>query len=908
MRTDQGTIVRRSDYRPPAFLVDHVGLEFDLDPARTLVRSRLALRRNPAATPGELVLNGEDLRLVDIRLDGEPLAPERWRLTPAGLVLDDPPDSGELETVSEIAPIDNTRLEGLYVSNSNFFTQCEAEGFRRITWYPDRPDVMARFTVTVRGPRESCPTLLSNGNLVGEGECADRPGWHWARWEDPFPKPSYLFALVAGRFECAERRIRTRSGREALLQIHVEPGNLEKCGHAMDSLVNAIRWDEERFGLELDLDRFMIVAVGDFNMGAMENKGLNIFNTRYVFANPEIATDADFAHVESVVGHEYFHNWTGNRVTCRDWFQLTLKEGLTVFRDQEFSADRLASQADSPEAAASARAVKRIEDVRVLRTAQFAEDAGPMAHPIRPEAYHEINNFYTLTIYEKGAEVIRMLHTLVGEAGFRKGMDLYFERHDGQAVTCDDFVAAIADANGRDLSQFGLWYSQSGTPRLRVRTRYEADSGRFVLTVRQWVPPQADGRPGRPMHIPMAVGLVGADGTSLPLPSPAELPPDGAAPTTRVLELTQTEHTFTFDGIGNAPVASLGRGFSAPVIIEATYFGEELARLARHDPDHFNRWDALQRLSMRAILAVLDRSWEPARARLLLDTFASLLDDPGLDPAFKQLVLTLPAEGFVIEQLELVDPVAVRAALRTVRVAIARHMRDRWREAALATAGAAWSPEPAAAARRALANLALGYWADADDPAALDAARERFERADNMTDRSAALAILVNSSSAYREPALAAFERRFRDDPLVMDKWFSLQATMHRQPEDPPVLERVLELMNHPGFSIRNPNKVRALVGAFCNGNPAEFHAADGSGYAFWGEMVASIDALNPQLAARLARAMDRWRKFDPARQAAMVEAVRKLQASADLSPDVREILGRTLGDADPTDRSSETT
>ncbi len=908
MRTDQGTIVRRSDYRPPAFLVEHVALEFDLDPARTVVRSRLSLRRNPAATGGELLLNGEDLRLVDIRLDGETLAPERWRITPDGLVVDDPPPAGVLETVTEIAPAGNTRLEGLYVSNSNFFTQCEAEGFRRITWYPDRPDVMARFTVTLRGPRDSCPTLLSNGNLVGEGECADRPGWHWARWEDPFPKPSYLFALVAGRFECAERRIRTRSGREVLLQIHVEPGNLDKCGHAMDSLVNAIRWDEERFGLELDLDRFMIVAVGDFNMGAMENKGLNIFNTRYVFANPEIATDADFAHVESVVGHEYFHNWTGNRVTCRDWFQLTLKEGLTVFRDQEFSADRLASQADSPEAAASARAVKRIEDVRVLRTAQFAEDAGPMAHPIRPDAYHEINNFYTLTVYEKGAEVIRMLHTLVGEAGFRKGMDLYFARHDGQAVTCDDFVAAIADANGRDLTQFKLWYSQSGTPRLRVRTRYEADSRRYVLTVRQWVPPQADGRPGKPMHIPFAVGLLDPEGRSLPLPCPTELPDDGQRPTTRVLELTQAEHSFTFEGIERPPVASLGRGFSAPVIIEATYFGEELARLARHDPDHFNRWDALQRLAMRAILAVLDESWEPDRARLLLDTFAGLLADPGLDPAFKQLVLTLPAEGFVIEQLELVDPVAVRAALRTVRVAIARHLQSQWRETALSTEGEAWSPEPAAAARRALANLALGYWADAGDPEALEAARERFERADNMTDRSAALGILVNSSSPWRETALEAFERRFRDEPLVMDKWFSLQATMHRQPGDPPVLERVLKLMDHPSFSIRNPNKVRALVGAFCNGNPAEFHAADGSGYAFWGEMVACIDSLNPQLAARLARAMDRWRKFDPARQSAMLEAVRRLQASAQLSPDLREILGRTLADAEPKDRSSETT
>ena len=910
MRTDQSTIVRRSEYLPPVFLVDHVGLEFDLDPARTLVRSRLALRRNPLAEASAdaegLLLNGEGLRVVDIRLDGMPLAADRWRVTPAGLVVDDMPGSCELAIESEISPQDNTRLEGLYVSNSNFFTQCEAEGFRRITWYPDRPDVMARFTVTLNGPRDTCPTLLSNGNLVAQGDCPGRPGWHWARWEDPFPKPSYLFALVAGRFECAERQIRTRSGREVTLQIHVEPGNLDKCGHAMDSLVNAIRWDEERFGLELDLDRFMIVAVGDFNMGAMENKGLNIFNTRYVFANPEIATDADFAHVESVVGHEYFHNWTGNRVTCRDWFQLTLKEGLTVFRDQEFSADRLAGEAESPEAAASARAVKRIEDVRVLRTAQFAEDAGPMAHPIRPDSYHEINNFYTLTIYEKGAEVIRMLHTLVGEAGFRKGMDLYFERHDGQAVTCDDFVAAIADANGRDFSHFRRWYSQSGTPRLRVQTSHDPGKRRFVVTVRQSVPFQADGRSGEPMHIPFAVGLLAADGTELPLPAPVELPDDGRRPTTRVLELTEAEHRFTFEGIDESPVMSLGRGFSAPVIIEATYFAEELDRLARHDPDHFNRWDALQRLGMRAILAVLDGTGAAERVGLLVEVFASQLDDQRLDPAFKQLILTLPAEGFVIEQLELVDPVAVRAALRTVRVAIATGLQSRWQRAA-APIGEPWTSDRAAAGRRALANLALAYWADAGDPAALDATRERFERADNMTDRSAALAILVNSSSPHRETALAAFEARFADDPLVMDKWFSLQAIMHRQPDDPPVLERVLELMNHPSFSIRNPNKVRALVGAFCNGNPAEFHAADGSGYAFWGEMVASIDALNPQLAARLARAMDRWRKFDPSRQEAMVAAVRKLSALTELSPDVAEILGRTLGDAEPEYRSTET-
>ncbi|MCD6732164.1 MAG: aminopeptidase N [Burkholderiaceae bacterium] len=918
MRTDQPVTIRRVDYTPPAFLVDEVRLEFDLDPDDTVVRATLRLRRNPAhrsadGKPAPLVLNGEHLSLVDLRIDGRALASHEFAIEGDTLSVPAAPEPFELVTVSRIAPAANTSLSGLYVSNDNFFTQCEAEGFRRITWFPDRPDVMARYTVTLRAPRGRCPVLLSNGNLVASGDCeatgpdgADRRGWHWATWEDPFPKPSYLFAVVAGKLVATERRLRTRSGREVLLQVWVEPGNEDRTDHAMQSLVRAIRWDEERFGLELDLDRFMIVAVGDFNMGAMENKGLNVFNTKYVFANPRIATDQDFAAIESVVGHEYFHNWTGNRVTCRDWFQLTLKEGLTVFRDQEFSADMLAARSPTPAAAASARAVKRIEDVRVLRAAQFPEDAGPMAHPIRPDSYQEINNFYTVTVYEKGAEVIRMLQTLVGRDGFRRGMDLYFERHDGQAVTCDDFVAAIAHANGVALGQFGRWYSQAGTPRLRASGRHDAKARRYLLAIEQSCAP-SPGQPEKaPFHVPLALGLVGPDGRDCELRvfeerdgalRPAAARTEAGAPgRTAVLDVTGPRHLFVFEGIEAAPIPSLARNFSAPVTVEFDYDDAQLAFLAEHDSDPFNRWEAAQRLAIDAVLAIVGGADAAGRCAPLAAVLGRLLEDESLDPAFRDQLFVLPSEGFIAEQLAVVDPVALRDARNALRRCVAGTLARRWAPAyeALCDTGP-WSPEPAAAGRRALKNTVLAWWVETQAPEAIAAAAAQFQRADNMTDRAGALHALLRTPARERETALARFGRDFADEPLVLDKWFSMQATMHRHAGDPPVLGRVRALLAHPAFSARNPNRVRALVGSFCNGNLAEFHAADGSGYAFWREQVLAVDAINPQVAARLARALDRWRKFTPDRQAAMRAVLEEVAAHESLSADVREIVGKAL-------------
>ncbi|MFO1300032.1 MAG: aminopeptidase N [Burkholderiaceae bacterium] len=918
MRTDQPVTIQRVDYTPPAFLVEDVRLDFDLDPHDTVVRAVLRLRRNPAHRPADgkpapLVLNGERLSLVDVRIDGRALAAPQFRIEGDALTVPQVPDRFELATVSRIAPAANTSLSGLYVSNDNFFTQCEAEGFRRITWFPDRPDVMARYTVTLRAPRERYPVLLSNGNLVASGDCepagpdgADRRGWHWATWEDPFPKPSYLFAVVAGRLVATERRLRIRSGREVLLQVWVEPDNEDRTGHAMESLVRAIRWDEERFGLELDLDRFMIVAVGDFNMGAMENKGLNIFNSKYVFANPRIATDQDFAAIESVVGHEYFHNWTGNRVTCRDWFQLTLKEGLTVFRDQEFSADVLAARSTTPAAAASARAVKRIEDVRVLRAAQFPEDAGPMAHPIRPDSYQEINNFYTVTVYEKGAEVIRMLQTLVGRDGFRRGMDLYFRRHDGHAVTCDDFVAAIADANGVALAQFGRWYSQAGTPRVRASGRYDAQARRYVLELEQRCPPSPGQASKAPFHIPLALGLVGPDGRDCELRVAEER--DGALRPvaaradrdahghTLVLEVTEPRHVFVFDGIDAEPIPSLARNFSAPVVIELDYDDAQLAFLAAHDSDPFNRWEAAQRLAVNGVLAIVAGADPVQRCAPLAAALGRLLEVESLDPAYRDQLFVLPSEGFIAEQLSVVDPQALRHARNALRRGVAGALAEQWAPsyAALGDAGP-YSPEPAAAGRRALKNTVLAWWVETQSPAAVAAAEAQFQRADNMTDRAGALHALLRTTAPQREAALARFAQDFAAEPLVLDKWFSMQATMHRHAGDPPVLSRVRALLGHPAFSVRNPNRVRALVGSFCNGNLAEFHAADGSGYAFWREQVLAIDAINPQVAARLARALDRWRKFTPERQAAMRAALEQVAAHEPLSADVREIVGKAL-------------
>jgi aminopeptidase N len=880
-------VVRRQDYTPPPHLIESVELTIELDPSATRVSSLIRARRGSAAP---LRLHGEGLELLEVLIDGRALGADEIALDDAGLTLQLPArDELELRIVNRINPLANTALSGLYVSNDNFYTQCEAEGFRRITFFPDRPDVMARYRVTLVGDAERLPILLSNGNLVASGPWpagADGRPRHYARWDDPFPKPSYLFAVVAGRLEAAERRLRTRSGREVLLQVWVEPGNLEKTGHAMGALERSIRWDEERFGLELDLDRFMIVATGDFNMGAMENKGLNIFNTKYVFAQPRIATDADFAAVEAVVGHEYFHNWTGNRVTCRDWFQLTLKEGLTVFRDQEFSADMLAAEAGSLQAAASARAVKRIEDVRSLRAAQFPEDAGPMAHPIRPDAYQEINNFYTMTVYEKGAEVVRMLQTLVGRDGFRRGMDLYFQRHDGQAVTCDDFVAAIADANGRDFAQFRHWYAQTGTPRLVVSGRHDPGQATYTLEIAQRLP---DGGP--PLHLPFALALLGPDGAELPLRLAGES--GSAMAGSRVLELTEPVHRYVFENIAVAPVPSLLRDFSAPVIVEFPYCAPELAFLTATDTDPFNRWEAAQQLALATLIAGLEGRDE---SPIMVAAWERALTDESLDPAFRDLLLTLPGEGVIAEQLPVVDPQALRAGRIALTATLGRSLAAAWAQthARLAPEGA-WRPEPAQAGRRALRNLALWFWAMTGDAQAHEAAARQFREADNMTARQGALAALLAAHAPQADEALARFADDLGDEPLAMDKWFAMQAAMRRGPDGRPVLERVRRLMQHPAFSLRNPNKARALVGGFCNGNLAEFHHPDGSGYRFWEEMIGEIDPLNPQVAARLARAMDRWRRFTPDRQAQARPVLERVLDRPGLSRDVAEVVGKAL-------------
>ena len=889
-------VIRRADYAPPAFLIDTVALEFDLVPDRTVVRNTMRVRRNPEASRAlHLELMGEQLEFISAEIDGQPFP--NAHAHEHGLLLDNVPDHFELTLTSICNPAANTTLSGLYVSGGNFFTQCEAEGFRRITYFLDRPDVMATFTVTLRASKADYPVLLSNGNLLEEGDLPD--GRHFARWEDPFRKPSYLFALVAGKLVALEERVKSGSGKEKLLQVWVEPHDLDKTRHAMDSLINSIRWDEQRFGLELDLDRFMIVAVSDFNMGAMENKGLNIFNTKYVLANPETATDTDFANIEAVVGHEYFHNWTGNRVTCRDWFQLSLKEGLTVFRDQEFSADMAGGATNE-----AARATKRIEDVRVLRQMQFAEDAGPMAHPVRPESYVEINNFYTMTVYEKGSEVVRMYQTLFGRDGFRKGMDLYFKRHDGQAVTCDDFRHALADANGRDLAQFERWYSQAGTPRVSVRTRYDAAQQRYSVTLRQGygdAAPAARETQKGPLLIPFAIGLIGEDGKDLPLQLEGEA--KAGAATTRVLEFTQTEQTFTFVNVAQEPLPSLLRNFSAPVIVEYDYSEDQLAFLLAHDRDPFNRWEAGQRLATRELLTLAGRAATGGALQLddsVVAAFARVLTDETLSPSFRELALMLPSEAYLAEQMAESNPAAVHTARQFVRKRLANALKSEWLTMyeQHRTPGA-YEATPEAAGHRALKNLALSYLAELDDPSeAVRLASAQYDTANNMTDRAAALSALLNAAAAHggsaqAQQALDDFYQRFEKEPLVIDKWFALQATQ-RGSAQRPVIDIVRQLMSHPAFNLKNPNRARSLIFSFCAANPAQFHAEDGSGYAFWADQVIALDAINPQVAARLARSLELWRRFTPALRDGMRAALEKVAAQVK-SRDVREIVEKAL-------------
>ncbi len=895
MKTEHAPTIQRADYRPLAWTVESIDLHFKLDPDATMVTSRMVCVRNPAAADeGPILLWGEALERISLKLDDAALPAEAVREADGVLQIDAAGERAVVEVVTRIDPRANTTLSGLYLSNGGFFTQCEAEGFRRITYFPDRPDVMARYTVTLEADRAECPVLLSNGNLLEQGELPG--GRHFAKWEDPFPKPSYLFALVAAKLVALERTVTTASGRKVLLQVWVEEGNLDRSEHAMDSLVHSMRWDEETFGLELDLDRFMIVAVGDFNMGAMENKGLNIFNTKFILAKPDTATDVDYENIESVVAHEYFHNWTGNRVTCRDWFQLTLKEGLTVFRDQQFSADmlaRVAGEAAGPAGAASARAVKRIDDVRVLRAAQFAEDGGPMAHPIRPDSYQEINNFYTATVYEKGAEVIRMLHTLLGPEGFRNGMDLYFSYHDGQAVTCDDFVEALSEANGVDLDQFMRWYGQAGTPRVSARGEWDAATGSYTLTLVQRTPPTPGQPQKQPLVIPVAVGLIGPDGRDRALRLEGE---SQAGAGTRVLALTEAEQRFRFTGLDAEPVPSLLRGFSAPVILELDEDDARLAFRMAHDADPFNRWDAAQRYAERVILG-LAGGQAGAVPEAFVAAFRALLNNAALDPAFRAQAAALPTESYLLERMAPADPAALRAALVLTMRTLGDALADDWLGLveSMQVPGA-YRYHPADAGRRALGNLALRYLAAAGNVRGLAAASARFEVATNMTERFGALAALVQSASPARDAALAAFHERYRSDALVLDKWFALQAGAWRWDEAAaPTLARVRALLSDPAFSLSNPNKVYALLGTFFRANAAEFHAADGSGHAFWAEQVIALDRKNPQVAARMARALENWRHYTPALQASIRPQLERVLAAPGLSADVREIVGKAL-------------
>ena len=903
MRTETPTTIYLDQYTPPAWWVDTIDLVIAIHDDHALVTAQLKVRRNADVPAAAMWLDGEAMTLVSVAVDGVALDASAYTLSDKGLSLPLAGDAARITTVVRIEPDKNTALSGFYRSKDGYFTQCEAEGFRRITYYPDRPDVMARFTCRLEADKTRFPQLLANGNPVGNG---DLPGnRHWATWEDPFAKPAYLFACVAAKLDMLEDWFVTTSGRRVRCAVYVEPGKLDQCGHAMAALKLSMAWDEQRFGLEMDLDHYMIVAVGDFNMGAMENKGLNIFNTKYVLARPDVATDTDYQNIDRVVAHEYFHNWTGNRVTCRDWFQLSLKEGLTVFRDQEFGMD------------VHSRAVTRIQEVRTLRAAQFPEDAGPMAHPIRPAAYQEINNFYTATVYEKGAEVIRMIHTLIGETAFRAGMDEYFRRHDGQAVTCDDFVAAMEAASGRDLGQFRRWYRQAGTPTLAVNGAHDAAVRRYTLHVEQRYPEtayearlRADSQPVErgPYHLPLAVGLLAAsDGREL------------AA--TRVLELREDRQSFVFEDVAEAPVPSLLRGFSAPVVLQTDWTVEQLILLMAHDTDPVARWDAGQELATRLILEGARRlagdaagstpagsasgvatamntastshpEWIPAA---YIEAIGRLLDSafaPAGDPAFVAEALALPSEAMLAEQMSPADPEAIHQARQALRVALARGLQGQlvatYERLAISEP---YSPDAAQAGRRALRNACLALAAETGDAADIARAQAQFEAGGNMTDTYAALAVLANSASPAREPALAAFYERWKDEALVVDKWLGVQA-MSRQPDTP---ARVRALLQHPGFDIRNPNKVYALVRAFCAANPRHFHGADGAGYAFGADLVLQLDALNPQVASRVARCFDRWRRYDSARQSLARTELERIKANAQ-SPDVLEVVSKSLG------------
>jgi aminopeptidase N len=876
--SEQPQVIRREDYKEPDFIVEKVELVFDLDRDVTNVKSRLFMAANPVRGTGkgdEVFLHGEDMKLLSVTLNDMRLASSDFTVDQDGLRFKAPGQNFIAELETQISPANNTRLEGLYVSQSAFCTQCEAEGFRRITYFPDRPDVMATYKVTINANKESCPVLLSNGNLIDSGDLDG--GRHFAVWEDPFPKPSYLFALVAGDLACVEDSFTTMSGRDVALRIFVEHGNEDRCDYAMDSLKRSMKWDEEVYGLEYDLDLFNIVAVSDFNMGAMENKSLNVFNAKFVLARPDTAADGDYERIESIVAHEYFHNWSGNRVTCRDWFQLSLKEGLTVFRDQEFSADQ------------RSRPLQRIKDVQALRAAQFPEDAGPLAHPVRPDSYMEINNFYTATVYEKGAELIRMMHTLLGPDGYRKGIDLYFDRHDGQAVTCDDFARAMEDANGIDFTQLKLWYSQAGTPKLDWQGDYDTDAKQYRLTITQKTDPTPGQPDKKPLHMPISIGLLGADGSDL---------------VAKTVELTEAKQEFVFDGVTEAPVLSFNRGFSAPVNITTDQPDDELVFLMGHDSDAFNRWEAGQKYATRLMLSAIaayeenggdvDAAFadEQARVDAFIAAMRATLVNDDLDKAFRADALVLPGEAFLSEQRKPANPEAIYQVRTALRKRIGQVLSDDFANTYHQNASnAAFTPDAASAGQRALRATALAYLVASGADEFADVAVAQYGTADNMTDQMAALSVLNNLDHPGRETVLADFEERFANDAVVLDKWFSLQAMSSRDD----TLARVKDLMSHPAFTMRNPNKVRSLIGAFAMGNPRHFHAKDGSGYEFYADRLIELDDINPQVAARLCAPLGKWAKYDVDRADKMKAALKRILAKPEISRDLYEIASKSV-------------
>ena len=878
MRTDIAQSIRLKDYRPPDWLVETVSLDISLHATQTKVRTTLSLKPNPKSAAAPLALDGDGLTLTSLTLDGTALPAENYVATPNSLIIAQPPNGPftlEIETL--VDPSANTQLSGLYRSSGTYCTQCEAEGFRRITYYPDRPDVMAVYTTRIEADKAAMPVLLANGNLIEGGHAPG--GRHFAVWHDPHPKPSYLFALVGGDLACVEDRFVTMAGRDVTLRIYVEHGKEGRCAYAMDSLKRAMRWDEEVFGREYDLDIFMIVAVSDFNMGAMENKGLNIFNDKYVLASPDTATDADFAQIEAVIAHEYFHNWTGNRVTCRDWFQLCLKEGLTVFRDQEFSSDM------------RSRPVKRIADVRGLRAAQFIEDAGPLAHPVRPETYKEINNFYTATVYEKGAELVRMVQTLVGREKFRAGMDFYFARHDGEAATVEQFIQCFADASGCELTQFLRWYSQAGTPEVLVRGRFDAARKTYVLECKQVVPP-TPGQPNKePMVIPLSLGLLGKNGKDMRLKLS-----NGELIENNVVVLSEQAATFEFADLSERPVVSINRGFSAPIKLVTDLDNDDLAFLAAHDNDSFNRWQALQTISMRLLIdnvAALGSGKSLRNDEKLFAAFAVILEDATLEPAFVALALVPPGEGDIAREIGRdIDPDAIFRARTALRAEIGGRLGS-----ALSatyermTMPGSYSLDAKSAGRRALRNVALDLLVATGKSEANARAARQYNTADNMTDRLSALTTLSLHNAPEHKHAIADFYARYASEALVVDKWFSLQAAIPQ----PNALDNVRALTTHSAFSIANPNRVRALIGAFAHNNLTQFNRADGAGYDFVADTVLALDAKNPQVSARLATAFRSWRTLEAGRRSSAQATLDRIMAAPNLSRDLTDIAERAL-------------